>query len=125
MAQILPFDISCSLQILQESFERASYISAFAIKGRGIQTLRAPNGVQLQCQLIAMPTDCNANQLQCRLIAMPTDCNADRSCQFPMGGGGQAYLGIFPNFLRFFYDGFPHRMSIVLQISPQQKLRSF
>ena len=25
-----------------------------------------------------------------------------KSLKFPMGGGGQAYLGIFPKFFRFF-----------------------
>ena len=30
-----------------------------------------------------------------------------KSLKFPMGRGGQAYLGIFPKFFRLFYDGSP------------------
>ena len=29
------------------------------------------------------------------------------------GGGGQAYLGIFPKFFRFFYDGSPYTQSVL------------
>ena len=31
-----------------------------------------------------------------------------KSLKFPMERGGQAYLGIFPNFSVLFYDGFPN-----------------
>ena len=32
-----------------------------------------------------------------------------KSLKFPMGGGGQAYLGIFPKFFRFFFMMAPLR----------------
>ena len=31
-----------------------------------------------------------------------------KSLKFPMGRGGQAYLGIFPKFFRYFYDVSPN-----------------
>ena len=46
-----------------------------------------------------------------------------KSLKFPMGRGGQAYLGIFPKFFRFFYDGSPDDLCQKTRREPAPSVR--